>query len=62
MQSVPIQFQSDPNASPASVMPTMNLEGIELRLQEMIAGLVLGEPLVLTKDGEPVATLTRSQP
>jgi antitoxin (DNA-binding transcriptional repressor) of toxin-antitoxin stability system len=43
-------------------MPTMNLEDVESRLQEVIAGLNPGEPLVLTKDGEPVATLTRSQP
>ena len=43
-------------------MTTINLEDAQSRLQEVIAGLTPGEPLVITKDGEPVATLTRSQP
>ncbi len=43
-------------------MTTMNLEYAQAHLQEVIAGLNPGEPLVLTKDGEPVATLTRNPP
>jgi antitoxin (DNA-binding transcriptional repressor) of toxin-antitoxin stability system len=42
-------------------MTTINLEEAQARLQEVIAGLIPGEPLVITKDGEPVATLTRSE-
>lgn len=43
-------------------MPTMNLEDVQSRLQVVIDGLNPGEPLVITKDGEPVATLTRNPP
>jgi len=42
-------------------MSTMNLEDLHSQIQEVIAGLNPGEPLVITKDGEPFATLTRSQ-
>lgn len=42
-------------------MATMNLEDVQSHLDEVIAGLNPGEPLVITKDGEPVATLTRSK-
>jgi antitoxin (DNA-binding transcriptional repressor) of toxin-antitoxin stability system len=42
-------------------MPTMTLEEFQPRIQEVIAGLNPGEPLVITQDGEPVATLTRSE-
>ncbi len=41
-------------------MSTMNLEDVPPQFREVIAGLNPGEPLVITKDGEPVATLTRS--
>jgi antitoxin (DNA-binding transcriptional repressor) of toxin-antitoxin stability system len=43
-------------------MPTMNLEDLQSHLEEVVDGLNPGEPLVITKNGEPVATLTRSQP
>jgi antitoxin (DNA-binding transcriptional repressor) of toxin-antitoxin stability system len=42
-------------------MPTMNLQDVQSHLQEVIDGLNPGEPLIITKDGEPVATLTRSE-
>ena len=42
-------------------MPMMNLEEVQSHLQDVIAGLDPGEPLVITKDGEPVATLIRSE-
>jgi antitoxin (DNA-binding transcriptional repressor) of toxin-antitoxin stability system len=42
-------------------MSTMNLEDVQSHLQAVIEGLIPGEPLVITKDGEPVATLTRSE-
>ncbi len=42
-------------------MVTMNLEDAQARLQEVIAGLNPGESLIITKEGEPVATLTRSE-
>jgi antitoxin (DNA-binding transcriptional repressor) of toxin-antitoxin stability system len=38
----------------------LDLEDAQERLQEIVAGLNPGEPLTITKDGEPVATLTRS--
>ncbi len=41
-------------------MATMNLEEVQGQLQEVIAGLIPGDPLVITKDGQPVATLTRA--
>ena len=43
-------------------MPTMNLDDLQPDFRDLIAGLVPDEPLVITKDGEPVATLTRSGP
>lgn len=43
-------------------MPTMNLDDGQHSLGELIAGLNPGEQLVITKDGEPVATLTRTGP
>ncbi len=43
-------------------MPTMNLEEVQSHLQDVIDGLNPGEPLVITKDGEPVATLNPSEP
>jgi antitoxin (DNA-binding transcriptional repressor) of toxin-antitoxin stability system len=49
----------DAEAGPA--MPTMNLEEVQSHLKEVIAGLNPGEPLVITQDGEPVTTLTRSE-
>ena len=42
-------------------MSTMNLEDVQSHLQALVEGLIPGEPLVITKDGEPVATLTRSE-
>jgi len=42
-------------------MATMNLEEVQGQLQEVIDGLIPGDPLVITKDGQPVATLTRSE-
>lgn len=40
-------------------MATINLEEAQAHLPQIIAGLNPGESLVITKDGEPVATLTR---
>jgi antitoxin (DNA-binding transcriptional repressor) of toxin-antitoxin stability system len=40
-------------------MPTINMEEAQAHLPKIIEGLNPGEPLVITKDGEPVATLTR---
>jgi antitoxin (DNA-binding transcriptional repressor) of toxin-antitoxin stability system len=40
-------------------MATINMEEAQAHLPQIIAGLNPGEPLVITKDGEPVATLTR---
>ena len=42
-------------------MSSVNIEDAQAYLQQIIAGLNPGEPLVITKDGEPVATLTRAQ-
>ncbi|MBI2149024.1 MAG: type II toxin-antitoxin system prevent-host-death family antitoxin [Acidobacteria bacterium] len=40
-------------------MPTMNIEEAQAHLAQIIESLNPGEPLIITKDGEPVATLTR---
>lgn len=41
-------------------MAARNLEDVQHHLPELIAGLNPGDQLVITKDGEPIATLTRS--
>lgn len=41
-------------------MPTLDLDDVQHHLPELIAGLNPGDPLVITKDGEPIATLTRN--
>jgi prevent-host-death family protein len=41
-------------------MPTVNIHDAQARLEQIIAGMNPGEPLVITKDGEPLATLTRT--
>jgi antitoxin (DNA-binding transcriptional repressor) of toxin-antitoxin stability system len=38
----------------------VSIDDVQAHLQQIIAGLNPGEPLTITKDGEPVATLTRS--
>jgi antitoxin (DNA-binding transcriptional repressor) of toxin-antitoxin stability system len=40
-------------------MATINMEEAQANLAQIIARLTPGEPLVITKDGEAVATLTR---
>jgi len=40
----------------------MNLEDVQSHLEAVIAGSNPGELLIITKDGEPVATLTRNPP
>ena len=42
-------------------MITISIEDAQAKLPELIGGLAEGEELVITKDGEPVATLTRSE-
>jgi antitoxin (DNA-binding transcriptional repressor) of toxin-antitoxin stability system len=42
-------------------MTTISIEDAQAKLPELIGGLAGGEELVITKDGEPVATLTRSE-
>ena len=41
-------------------MRKMNITDAKAHLIEVIAAMNLGEPLVLTQDGEPVATLSRN--
>ena len=43
-------------------MPTANVKDVKAYLPEMIAGLKLGEQLVIEENGEPIATLTRHHP
>jgi antitoxin (DNA-binding transcriptional repressor) of toxin-antitoxin stability system len=40
-------------------MPTANIEEAQAHLPQLIASLNPGEPLIITRDGNPVATLTR---
>jgi antitoxin (DNA-binding transcriptional repressor) of toxin-antitoxin stability system len=42
-------------------MPTVNLEDAQAHLPQILAGLNPGELLVITQNGEPLATLTRSR-
>jgi antitoxin (DNA-binding transcriptional repressor) of toxin-antitoxin stability system len=41
-------------------MPTMNIQDAQANLIEIIDGLTPGEPLVITKEGKPVAMLFRT--
>ena len=43
-------------------MATVNIEEAQARLPQLIADLNPGEPLIITKNGEVVATLTRPRP
>jgi antitoxin (DNA-binding transcriptional repressor) of toxin-antitoxin stability system len=47
---------------PIPEQATITIGDVQSRLHEVIAGLNPGEPLVITQNGEPVATLTRSDP
>jgi len=40
-------------------MPIFNIDDAQAHLRQIIAGLNPGEPLVITQNGEPVATVTR---
>lgn len=41
-------------------MQTVNIEDAQAHLSQIIAGMDPSEPVVITQDGEPVATLFRS--
>ena len=41
-------------------MSTVHIEDAQAHLQQIISGLNPGEPLTITKDGEPVARLTHA--
>jgi prevent-host-death family protein len=43
-------------------MPTVNIEDAQAHLRAIIAELNPGEPLVITQNGQPVATLSRARP
>ena len=43
-------------------MVTVNLDDAKARLPEIISGLNPGEKVVIIKNGEPIAMLTRSLP
>jgi antitoxin (DNA-binding transcriptional repressor) of toxin-antitoxin stability system len=43
-------------------MATVNLDDAKTHLPEIISGLNPGEQMVITKNGEPLAMLTRSRP
>jgi hypothetical protein len=60
--SVVRSFLEDVLAPPAKeqvVSRTLPLSAAQPRLTEIVAGMVPGDQLVLTADGEPVAILTR---
>ena len=42
-------------------MPTVTIDDAQAHLHQIIAGLNPGEPLLITKAGEPIATLTRNR-
>ena len=41
-------------------MTSISIEEAQAKLPELIGGLAKGEELVITENGEPIATLTRS--
>ena len=43
-------------------MATVNLDDAKAHLPEIISGLNPGEQMVIVKNGEPLAMLTRSRP
>jgi len=43
-------------------MTTISIEDAQAKLPELIGGLAEGEPLVITRDGEPIATPARTPP
>jgi antitoxin (DNA-binding transcriptional repressor) of toxin-antitoxin stability system len=43
-------------------MPSVNIEDAQAHLPQIIVGLNPGEPLVITQNGNPVATLARTRP
>jgi len=43
-------------------MATVNLDDAKAHLSEIISGLNPGEQLLIVKNGEPLATLTRTPP
>ena len=50
-----------PRMGSESVMPRMlPLAAAQPKLAEIVAGMIPGEALVLTSDGEPLAVITRS--
>ena len=42
-------------------MTMITIEDAQAKLPELIGGLAKGEELIITHDGEPIATLTRSE-
>jgi antitoxin (DNA-binding transcriptional repressor) of toxin-antitoxin stability system len=42
-------------------VPSVNIDDAQAHLRQIITGLNPGEPLVITQNGEPVATLARSR-
>jgi len=42
-------------------MQSVKIEDAQIRLSQLTMDLRLGEALIITQDGEPVATLTRTQ-
>jgi antitoxin (DNA-binding transcriptional repressor) of toxin-antitoxin stability system len=40
-------------------MPSANIEDVQAHLVQIVEGLTPGEPLTITRDGEPIASLSR---
>jgi antitoxin (DNA-binding transcriptional repressor) of toxin-antitoxin stability system len=40
-------------------MPSANIEDVEAHLSQIVDGLTPGEPLTITRNGEPIASLSR---
>jgi antitoxin (DNA-binding transcriptional repressor) of toxin-antitoxin stability system len=43
-------------------MPTVTIEEAQSRLSDLIHGLHVGDEVVITENGEPVAMLARAEP
>jgi prevent-host-death family protein len=42
-------------------MPTANIEDVQAHLSQIVEGLTPGEPLTITRNGKPIASLTSHQ-
>jgi antitoxin (DNA-binding transcriptional repressor) of toxin-antitoxin stability system len=55
-------LRREPGMKDESAMPNVSIDEAQVRLLELIENLPLGDELVITRDGRPVARLVREKP